>query len=36
MLARERHPEVAIKVLPDHLSSNPELRERFSRVSRAR
>src|ERR1700730_40092 len=36
MLAQERPPEVAIKVLPDHISSNPELRERFSRVSRAR
>jgi hypothetical protein len=22
--------EVAIKVLPDHLSANPELRERFA------
>jgi hypothetical protein len=36
MLAQERPPEVAIKVVPGHISSNPELRERFSRVSRAR
>src|ERR1700693_4799403 len=27
--------EVAIKVLPDHLSSNPDLRERFEREARA-
>src|SRR5215471_18037157 len=26
---------VAIKVLPDHLSSNPELRQRFEREARA-
>jgi Tol biopolymer transport system component/tRNA A-37 threonylcarbamoyl transferase component Bud32 len=27
--------EVAIKILPDHLSKNPELRERFEREARA-
>lgn len=27
--------KVAIKVLPDHLSKNPELRERFEREARA-
>jgi len=27
--------DVAIKVLPDHLSSNPELRERFEREARS-
>jgi hypothetical protein len=33
---QERPPEVTIKVLPDHIFRNPELRERFSRMSRAR
>src|ERR1700685_2176059 len=27
--------EVAIKILPQHLSSNPQLRERFDREARA-
>jgi eukaryotic-like serine/threonine-protein kinase len=27
--------DVAIKILPDHLSQNPELRERFEREARA-
>src|ERR1700720_4594923 len=27
--------DVAIKVLPDHLAQNPELRERFEREARA-
>ena len=37
-LPRPRHSpnrDVAIKVLPDHLAQNPELRERFEREARA-